>query len=415
MLFSNSELQSVCVSLPVAVPSDAGPPETFLGLVFRVFSACTSAVCNGSSGDSAQSPEPVPASPGPSSPAATLIAVLKLIVYWLSSCEAALVPFATNAVTLTHALALTCAGDMCTPFFRIQIEGLASLLIGACIKVEQGDVDVVSLMAKLASHVGIEGFQQKVDLLWRSEPLQRPARGLCDLRWYSGRFRTFFQQQKMSVQRRMVQLYVLGGVGQRSDGTLSADVADHYKQLIRVQDQDFREVQRENEHLRREVEGFMKRSLQASSIALVEKMEALQNENDALHEEVEQLTDKGERQEHQLADERDQARRIVGELEQQLQSVAVGYEQVEQKLAAMNRENSELREKLALQANTNSSVSAPIIDQEAAAKQNLGDLRAQNADLLDLLGRVVAGCPEAAAFVAPLGKVDPKTQALLLH
>merc|ERR1712110_525937 len=102
---------------------------------------------------------------------------------------------------------------------------------------------------------------------------QRPPKPLTEFRWYGGRFRAFVRERQQAVQRRMVQLYVAGSVG---GGKMEEDVADHYKQIIRVQDTELREVRKENEHLRGEVEAFMNRVLQAKSVALADKTTAME-------------------------------------------------------------------------------------------------------------------------------------------
>merc|ERR1719384_2091400 len=185
------------------------------------------------------------------------------------------------------AMNLILIAELCGPFFQVQIEGLASLVMGICIKADPSTVDVNSLMSLVANRVGIEEFQRKAERMFRNEVLQRPPRALVAFRWYNARFRTFMREQHQAVQRRMVQLYVAEGVG--GGAAAHEDIADQYKQLIRVQDEKFREAQKENEGLRAEVEAFMRRSLQASSTALAGKMEALRMENEALHVEVAQL------------------------------------------------------------------------------------------------------------------------------
>ena len=187
-------------------------------------------------------------------------------------------------------------------------------------------------MTLISQRIGIETFQQKVECLWRSEALQRPARSLGDFRWYNGHYRHFVRGHQRAVQRRMVQLYVSQGVGGNG---LSEDVAEHYKQLIRVQDAELREVRHENEQLRAEVEAFMTRSLKASSAALADKADALEMENKALHLEVEQLQSKRDEEVSRLEKERNKLRAAVSELELQLQSMAVSYGQVEQNNAEL--------------------------------------------------------------------------------
>ncbi|CAJ1336904.1 unnamed protein product [Effrenium voratum] len=161
--------------------------------------------------------------------ASVLLGFLKLLLFWLANCATVLANFAMSPVMVPLAMELTQLS--CGPFFSLQIQGLACSIMGTCIM--ESEADAASLMALISRRIGIETFQHKVESLWRSEALQRPPKQLGDFRWYSGHFRRFLRERQRSAQRRMVQLYVSEGVG----GTgLSEDVAEHYKQLIRVQE-----------------------------------------------------------------------------------------------------------------------------------------------------------------------------------
>jgi len=280
---------------------------------------------------------------GPSHEVSTLLGFLKLLLYWLATCPSVLGSFATSPVMIPLAIDLTCLDGRCGPVCGTQIEGLACLVMGACIKAEHTEADVTALMSLISRRVGIEAYQHKVESLWRSEALQRPPRSLADFRCYNGHYRIFVREQQRAVQRRMVQLYVAEGSG---GGGLSEDVAEHYKQLIRVQDADLREVRHENEQLRSEVEAFMNRTLKASSAALADKADALEMENKALHLEVNELQQELDQRVGRLEQERHKLRVAVSELELQLQSMAVSYGQVEQN-------NAELRAALAAKSFSN--------------------------------------------------------------
>lgn len=407
MLFTNPNVQSACVSMPVAVPDDAGPAETFLELMFRLFSSTANACSHAKLSADAE----VDAERTPCTFVAALVSILKVLTYWFSSCTEALVPFATNPVMVPLMKQLTSADSVRDPFLRMQVEGLACLLMGICVKCTEREVDAGSLMALLGSSVGVEEYQSKVDRLWRSDCLQRPPRGVTDFRWYDGAFRAFYQAQQLSVQRRMVQLYVSGEVG-ISGAPLSEDITDHYKKLIRVQDAELNEVRKENEQLRKEVEAFMLRSVQASSVALLEKMDALQAENEVLHLEVGQLTQDLNHRDGELESCRLQFRSSVRDIEHQLESVAMGYEQVEQTSAGLHRENGELRASLAAEREWRAAQGSTATDGRLQVEQNLASaekrLREQHeelSDLQDLLNRVATACPGANVYVAPLNSV----------
>lgn len=319
-LIGNASVQSACMAMPVSIPSDAGPAETFQELLFRAFSAMARTV--------AAHDEAEPDMTRPNE-AASLVGFLKLVLYWLANCPSVLSNFAMSPVMIPVVMDLT-AFSCAAAFYTVQVQGLACLVMGACIMSEREAAE--DSMTLISQRIGIETFQQKVECLWRSEALQRPARSLGDFRWFNGHYRQFVRGHQRAVQRRMVQLYVSQGVG---GSGLSEDVAEHYKQLIRVQDEELREVRHENEQLRSEVEAFMTRSLKASSAALADKADALEMENKALHLEVEQLQSKRDEEVGRLENERNKLRAAVSELELQLQSMAISYGQVEQNNAEL--------------------------------------------------------------------------------
>lgn len=414
MLHDNAEVQSVSASLPVAIPDDAGPPETLLDLMLKVFSA-TAKVCRGqprTSDNFGDQIAPVSDASDPEAPATGLLGVLKFFVYWLAVSPTALDTFARSPVTIPLTMDLTTIGSTCGAFFRIQIEGLACLLMGICVKGEQvrdaeADLDAASLMSMVAKHVGVEGYQQRGDRLWRSEPLQRLPKELSAFRWYNGRFRSFVKDQQRAIQRRMVQLYVTGSL---SSGSLNEDIADQYRQLIRVQDEDLQEVKRENEGLRKEVETFMARSLQASSMALAEKVESMEIENQALHEEVGELTAEVAEQKKRFEVETRRLRSQVRELEQQLQSVVIAYDQVERQSQSLVHQNTVLRHECTRsRGGTNGNAPAESDKEVIALRVQVEELQQEKMDLFEMLGHIVAACPEATKFVAPLGTANMAT------
>lgn len=386
-VMGNNNVLSACLAMPVAIPTDAGPPLIFQELLLRAFSTSSRSCLAGAEREEVDADHA--SANSPDSIFSGLLGALKLLIYCLANSSTLLQSFACSPVTIPLTMDLTSFGGG-GPFFTLQIQGLACLAMGLCITAPQGEVDVTSLMALLSRRVGIESFQQKVERLWRSEALQRPARSLTDFRWYNGVFRTFVRQQQRAVQRRMVQLYVAEGAG--ASGALNEDVADHYKQLIRVQDSELREVRHENEQLRAEVEAFMRRSLQASSTALADKADMLEQENEALRTEVEQIQAEMNTRVGRLKHERRLLQANVLELELQLQSMVVGYGQVEQS-------NAELR--AALSAASPSSPGAV----DNSVSRRIEDLETERGELLAALGCLVSKFPEALHFVAPLGSV----------
>eukprot|EP00913_Durusdinium_trenchii_P018538 g17420.t1 len=193
-LVGNANVQTACVAMPVSIPSDAGPAETFQELLFRAFSAMARTVgAHANEADSDGRPNEL----------ACLVGFLKLLLYWLANCPPVLSSFATSPVMIPVAMDLT-AFSGAGAFYGVQIQGLACLIMGACIMSESEAVDSMSLISQ---RIGIETFQHKVECLWRSEALQRPARSLGEFRWFNGHYRGFVREHQRAVQRRMVQLW----------------------------------------------------------------------------------------------------------------------------------------------------------------------------------------------------------------
>eukprot|EP00434_Breviolum_minutum_P023225 symbB.v1.2.020483.t1/scaffold1729.1/size181395/20 len=209
-LIGNASVQSAYVAMPVSIPSDAGPAETFQELlpgslaksrVLRGHWTCIKpyilSMTVAAHTDEAESDTTRPTE------SASLVGFLKLILYWLANCASVLSNFATSPVMIPVVMDLTSFSG--GAFYTLQVQGLACLVMGACIMSENEATDSMTLISQ---RIGIETFQQKVECLWRSEALQRPARSLGDFRWYNGHFRHFVRGHQRAVQRRMVQLYV---------------------------------------------------------------------------------------------------------------------------------------------------------------------------------------------------------------
>mmetsp|Transcript_33378 Transcript_33378/g.49614 ORF Transcript_33378/g.49614 Transcript_33378/m.49614 type:complete len:206 (+) Transcript_33378:1-618(+) len=187
--------------------------------------------------------------------------------------------------------------------------------------------------------------------------------------------------------------------------SLADDVADQYKQLIRVQDEKFREVQRENEQLRNEVESFMSRSLKASSVVAADKMEALKEENAALHDEVQHLEKEAATKVLRYERELKRSRQKVAELEGQRQSMLVSYDQLERTVDALRKEAQELRSVQAAGDRAKSAGSELVLALAAEdAERQAEEYRKDRADLLELLNTIVQAVPQARAFVEGLDR-----------
>lgn len=408
MLCGNSSVQSALPTMRIAFPGGEEPAEFCLDLFLKAFSGCALHCLHATREDEEVAEDASKPPDEPSSPAAALVAAFKLLAYWLASCPPALAAFAGSPVTIPRTMDLISIGDTCGGFFRLHVEGFAALTMGLCIKADPKlGCNPQQFMALVAKKVGIEAFQSRLERLLRTEAVQRPPRSLSSFRWYNGKFRTFLREQMQAIQQRMVQLYVSDSLGGGS--ALAEDVADQYKQLIRVQDEKFREVQRENEQLRAEVEAFMRRSLQASSEALLEKMEALKLENEALHREVVQLEEEGSERILRLEREVRQGRGYILELEQQRQSMVLGYEQIERTSDAFRREVEDLRAVEKATARAKAAGGSELILALAAedAQRRVEELERERADLFSFLGCIVAAHPEVQRLAMPASAAGP--------
>lgn len=419
MIQGNANVQSALPTMRIAFAgTDDAPAELFLDLLLMAVSGCAKEIHADTASDDVEPDETIlPGSAAPDSPCcapASLVSALKFLAYWFSCCPSTITAFISSPVVLPQIMDLMDLGkDITGDFFRTQIEGLSALIMGICLKAEIGQ-DTSRLIALVAKKVGIEEFYRKVDRILRSEVLQRPSKVATHVMWYDVDFRTFARETQQAIQRHMVQVYVNEGIN--SGGSLAEDVADQYKQLIRVQDDRFQQVQHENEQLRSEVEAFMRRSLQASSQALPDKIAAMRLENDALHKEVLQLEERCGERVSRLERELQQSRLYIRELEHQRQAVAVGYEQVEKTCETLRCELA--RAKVAPGAAERASrYSGPSEDcltlaLEAEEQQlKAQELQVERANLLDLFGRIIAEHPEVRGMLAGISELSASSLA----
>jgi len=148
----------------------------------------------------------------------------------------------------------------------------------------------------------------------------------------------------------------------------------------------------------------MRRSLQATSAALVEKTDAIQIENSALHLERAELEAEMQQQQKRFESEHRRLSSCLCELQQQLQSVGISYEQVERQSCTLTQENKYLRNAvIAMNSSTGAEQHGTTLEQEVTtAQKQVENLQRERQDLLDMLGRIVAACPQVRGFVAPL-------------
>lgn len=165
-MWGNAQVQDTCVRLPIE--HNDQEPETLLNLILRVFVACANGVRSsaGRNPDDFSFGSPAAAKEfSLETPAITLVAMLKLLTYWIAMCPAALGAFATSPAMVHMAMELTTFTSSLGPVLQTQIEGLSSFLLGICVKADEaasywrmvwsGAVNIRETMSKSGNILGV--------------------------------------------------------------------------------------------------------------------------------------------------------------------------------------------------------------------------------------------------------------------
>eukprot|EP00921_Rhytidocystis_pertsovi_P017297 GHVQ01027175.1.p1 GENE.GHVQ01027175.1~~GHVQ01027175.1.p1 ORF type:complete len:1344 (+),score=205.90 GHVQ01027175.1:134-4165(+) len=134
-----------------------------------------------------------------------------------------------------------------------------------------------------------------------------------------------------------------GGGGIAAAG-VSSDVAQHYKDLIMMQDKELDELREDNRKFRKELETLHRTAVTAESCMLATKAAALQAECSALRTEVDTLVVDNSHQSYKLSVERQFYQGRVRQLTQQLESMVLAYQQLEESYQCVEEEMAKHRD-----------------------------------------------------------------------
>ncbi|CAE7737528.1 unnamed protein product, partial [Symbiodinium necroappetens] len=272
-------------------------------------------------------------------PSASLCSLLQLVAEWCNGCTSASEVLARSPAQLPELVALLEPSTSPSDSQGVHVRGLTALVLGTCLlqlpSQEDALVSQGRLMEILAARVGVDAFTRAAEVrIW----LERGG----------------------------------GGAGSPAAG-MAEDVAEHFKDLIKMQDK-VQQLKEENTELRKLTTDEDKTLLLWKVRALTKQCEALQAQSDLLQ------ASRGSVEVARLR-ERQQQRAVRQELEQQLQVLALALDEAEGK--------EPLR---------------PL--QQATESTEVDSLAAERDELLAVRGSEPG--TQAAGFLAPLGFAPSK-------
>ncbi|CEM25445.1 unnamed protein product [Vitrella brassicaformis CCMP3155] len=482
MLGTSQEVQSVAVQMPVEIPSDAGPAETLSGKLLRLFGLLaketlaigktTTTTTSSSTTQQLDGRLTRPHKEGlrPEWVGVSLLGLLKVFIQWVEHCVTAMAPLIASPVYMPMLLDLvqfSVSKSVASPGSVIDeaathLQGLAALLLGMCVEnldaqkasssppspggaasssggggqdeaISSGTaMNAAALLSVLATRVGLDEFNQKIERLQRTEAFARcskllfppHAKGKVPNTFivYSPGFARLVKAHYETLQRKMVQLYLSSQANQITSAAVggggsivSTDVAEHYKDLIKMQDNELRALKADNEKLRQEVAEYAKRSIAADSALLVVKLDALTEECKRLRQEVDTLTVESSRKEAALSTERQSNRVKITEMEKQLEALVVAYDALEASIATKDDELTNLRATVEARQDATqvaqSEAYAKALKDLMHTKRQLEDLRRDHDVLLEVLVLIAEEQPSTQQFLCPLTQT-PSQQTL---
>ena len=386
MIVGNSNVASVGTNLPISIPQEYAQPVIFLDRVLQMFQIFASRVVNQSSADANAAPDTVNRSQSYNYKSArrrydmgwqgddgnqmsrdfndstSLLAILHLLVVWFDESAIAFGQLLGSAMLLPVLVSLTSIAHVDEEEGRL-IEGMASLLLGMALSAPEKLAQAAALaaerrqytthesvnialdpgefMAMIAARIGIEPFCAALDYPTEIIGFRKAIRAFKggaraalrpdEFRWYGPHLANAIEHAKFEARQRMVQLYVSsrppGGIG-----SLSTDVADHYKDFIKQQDVDLQKFKQENESLRSEVEELALRHLSVGSSALLQKSQAAEAQRDVLQREVEMLSKALAEKSKQVVCLQEESRCTAKVVEKEHHALRVAYNQIEAQL-----------------------------------------------------------------------------------
>ncbi|CAL1133276.1 unnamed protein product [Cladocopium goreaui] len=312
---------------------------------------------------------------------AGLCALLQLLAEWCHDCPAAAEVLVSSPALLPELMALLESFSSTTSHVP-HVYGLAALVLGTCLLElpNQGSLVTSSQLMEIIASKGVDMFTRASEDFLRSLSLDEPG--------MMSRYRPGFQEwvalQFQKVQDAMVQLWLQRGESAPHQG-MAEDVAGHFKDLIKMQDKELRDLRQEVQKLKTENDELRQLTTDEDKTILLWKVGALSKQCEALQVKCDLLEAARSAVEVARLRERQSQRQQREELEQQLQTLALALDEAE-----ISKETQD-----------------PRTGDDGA--ESYAAVVAERDELLTVLSQINRSCPEVAGFLAPLGRFVPST------
>uniref|UniRef100_A0A7S4QN90 WW domain-containing protein n=1 Tax=Alexandrium monilatum TaxID=311494 RepID=A0A7S4QN90_9DINO len=368
---------------------------------------------------------------------ASLCAVLRLVAEWCERCPSAAHAFAGSPAYLPEMIALFEAVPQADGAGEVHMQGLAALLLGMCLlelsdKAPDGTaagaalITSTRLMQLIAARIGVDRFTRAGEQLQRALAAAGSSGMLAIVQRYDAGFSAFAARHFQRVQEVMVQIWLsqgsapsgadaasslgAGSVGASARAGLAEDVAEHFKDLIKMQDKELRNLRAETKKLKEENEQLRKLTTDEDKTLLLWRVTSLTKHCEALQGQCDTLQAATSGFEAARLRERQAQRAQRRELERQLQALAVALDEAELRAAAAQeraRTDSEASQEVAKAEVAKAETGKTAEEGEEEKEREERDRQCEERDkereeLLRALEAIHRGCPEARAFLAPL-------------
>ncbi|CAE7360052.1 unnamed protein product [Symbiodinium sp. CCMP2592] len=320
-------------------------------------------------------------------PSASLCAMLQLVAEWCNGCASAAEVLARSPA-LPELVALLEPSTPSPAPSGAHVRGLTALVLGTCLLEIPAQEDALvsqgRLMEILASRVGVDAFTRAAEEFLRCLNVDSCSGSAC-LRRYPIGFSAAVARRFQQVQEAMVRIWLERGTGSPASAVMAEDVAEHFKDLIKMQDKELRSLRAEVRQLKEENTELRKLTTDEDKTLLLWKVTALTKQCEALQAQCDLLQASRGSLEVARLRERQRQRQERQELEQQLQVLVLALDEADSR----SRKEKE---------KPKPSGSSEVSDSDADA-----DSLAAEENLLAVLKQISSACPEVAPFLAPLG------------
>ena len=318
-------------------------------------------------------------------PSASLCALLQLVAEWCNGCTSAAEVLARSPA-LPELVALLEPSTPSPASSGAHVRGLTALVLGTCLlelpHKEDALVSQGRLMEILSGRVGVDAFTRAAEEFLLCLNVDSCSGSACLRRYPIG-----FRRRRRGASSRCKRPWSASGwseaclEGSPASAAMAEDVAEHFKDLIKMQDKELRSLRVELRQLKEENTELRKLTADEDKTLLLWKVTALTKQCEALQAQCDLLQASRGSLEVARLRERQQQRQDRQELEQQLQVLVL----------ALDEADSRSRKE-------KPKPSSEVSDSDADA-----DSLGAEENLLAVLKQINSACLEVAPFLAPLG------------